>query len=64
MNAILLTVFIGFVLVNLFVVLFLRYRKDAPLSSAERDSLLPFEEETCRPATRPGPAPAAAPHVR
>ncbi len=50
MNAILLTVFIGFVLVNLFVVLFLRYRKDAPLSSAERDSLLPFEEESCRPA--------------
>lgn len=50
MNAILLTVFIGFVLVNLFVVLFLRYRKDAPLSSAERDSLLPFEEETSRPA--------------
>jgi cell division protein FtsN len=51
MNAILLTVFIGFVLVNLFVVLFLRYRKDAPLSSAERDSLLPLEEETWRPAT-------------
>ena len=64
MNAILLTVFIGFVLVNLFVVLFLRYRKDAPLSSAERDSLLPFEEETWRPAAR-GPAgstpPAQAP---
>lgn len=62
MNAILLTVFIGFVLVNLFVVLFLRYRKDAPLSSAERDSLLPLEEESCRPAgkRRDHPAPTGA----
>ena len=63
MNAILLTVFIGFVLVNLFVILFLRYRKDAPSSSAERDSLLPFEEESWRPATPPpvDPAPPASP---
>ena len=63
MNAILLTVFIGFVLVNLFVILFLRYRKDAPLSSAERDSLLPFEEESWRPATRTpaNPAPPVPP---
>jgi len=49
MNAILLTVFIGFVLVSMFVVLFLRYRKNAPLSSPERDSLLPLEEEGWTP---------------
>jgi hypothetical protein len=64
MNAILLTVFIGFVLVNLFVLLFLRYRKDAPLSSAERDSLLPLEEESWRPATPVARDPTPAPPVR
>jgi len=64
MNAILLTVFIGFILVNLFVVLFLRYRKDAPSSSAERDSLLPLEEETWRPASPARSGPAPAPEVR
>lgn len=63
MNAILLTVFIGFVLVNLFVVLFLRYRKDAPLSSAERDSLLPFEEESWRPASRHARESAPTPRI-
>lgn len=50
MNAILLTVFVGFVLVNFFILLFLRYRHQAQASSPERDSLLPFEEETSRPA--------------
>ena len=48
MNAILLTVFVGVVLVSFFVLLFLRYRRDATSSSPERDSLLPFEEETAR----------------
>lgn len=45
MNAILLTVFVGFVLVNLFLILFLRYRRDAESSSPERESLLPLEDE-------------------
>jgi hypothetical protein len=49
MNAIALTVFIGFVLVNFFVFLFLRYRKQSEGSSAERESLLPLEEEGVRP---------------
>lgn len=52
MNAILLTVFVGFVLVNLFIILFLRYRRDAESSSPERDSLLPLEDEFSIPATR------------
>lgn len=50
MNAILLTVFVGFILVNFFILLFLRYRSQAQASSPERDSLLPFEEEAARPA--------------
>jgi hypothetical protein len=53
MNAILLTVFAGFVLVGLFLVLFLRFRRDAESSSPERDSLLPLEEESVRPAAPP-----------
>lgn len=56
MNAILLTVFVGFLLVNFFVLLFLRFRQQADLSSPERDSLLPFEEETTRPARATVPA--------
>ena len=52
MNAIALTVFIGFVLVNFFVFLFLRFRKDAEASSPERDCLLPFEEEAVRVVRR------------
>ncbi|HEX9782288.1 MAG TPA: hypothetical protein VGA56_06085 [Opitutaceae bacterium] len=48
MNAILLTVFVGFILVSFFVVLFLRYRREAEDSSPERDSLLPLEEEGVR----------------
>ena len=61
MNAILLTVFVGFLLVAVFVVLFLRYRQDAESSSPERDSLMPLEEETYRPVrgSRDAPAPAA-----
>ncbi len=53
MNAIALTVFVGFLLVNFFIVLFLRFRKEAEASSPERDSLLPFEEEAARLARRP-----------
>lgn len=56
MNAILLTVFVGFLLVSLFIVLFLRFRREAETSSAEHDSLLPLEDEQSRPA-RPGAAP-------
>lgn len=48
MNAILLTVFVGFILMNLFVVLFLRHRREAEASSPERDSLLPLEGEGVR----------------
>jgi cell division protein FtsN len=51
-NAILLTVFVGFLLVALFIVLFLRFRRDAETSSAERDSLLPLEDETPRLARK------------
>jgi len=47
-NAILLTVFVGFLLVSFFIVLFMRFRRDAETSSAERDSLLPLEVETTR----------------
>jgi hypothetical protein len=48
LNAILLTVFVGFLLVCFFLVLFLRFRRDAEASSAERDSLLPLDGETTR----------------
>jgi hypothetical protein len=51
-NAILLTVFVGFLLVSLFIVLFLRFRRDAETSCAERDSLLPLEAETPRLARK------------
>jgi hypothetical protein len=61
MNAILLTVFVGFVLVTLFLVLFLRYRRDAESSSPERDSLMPLEDEAFRPADRKRKTPRAAP---
>lgn len=52
MNAILLTVFVGFVLVSLFVVMFLKFRRDAVTSSPERDSLMPLEEEFTIPADK------------
>lgn len=52
MNAILLTVFVGFVLVNIFLILFLRYRRDAGSSSPERESLLPLEDEFSIPQSR------------
>jgi hypothetical protein len=51
-NAILLTVFVGFLLVSFFIVLFMRFRHDAETSSAERDSLLPLENETTRVARK------------
>jgi hypothetical protein len=57
-NAILLTIFVGFVLVGFFVLLFVLHRRDAESSSAERDSLMPLEEEMTRvvgrrPTSRP-----------
>jgi len=52
-NAILLTVFVGFVLVGFFVILFLLHRRDAETSSAERDSLMPLEEEMTRVVGKP-----------
>ncbi|RME68430.1 MAG: hypothetical protein D6781_11005 [Verrucomicrobia bacterium] len=61
MNVILLTVFVGFVLVSLFAVLFLQFRRDAETSSPERDSLMPFEEEFTLPADRSGAGGANAP---
>ena len=45
MNVILLTVFIGLILVGFFVAFFLNQRRNAAYSSPERDSLLPLEEE-------------------
>lgn len=45
MNVILLTVFIGLILVGFFVAFFLNQRRHAVASSPERDSLLPLEEE-------------------
>ncbi len=50
MNVILLTVFIGLILVGFFVAFFLNQRRDALTSSPERDSLLPLEEEDFTPA--------------
>lgn len=52
MNVILLTVFIGLILVGFFVAFFLNQRRNAVYSSPERDSLLPLEEEGVVPADR------------
>ena len=49
MNVILLTVFIGLILVGFFVAFFLHQRRNAVYSSPERDSLLPLEEEGVAP---------------
>ena len=49
MNAILVTVFIGLILVVFFVAFFLNQRRNAAYSSPERDSLLPLEEEGFTP---------------
>jgi hypothetical protein len=50
MNVILLTVFIGLILVSFFVTFFLHLRKDSLESGSSRDSLMPLEEEGMRPA--------------
>ncbi|RKX34554.1 MAG: hypothetical protein DRP71_06635 [Verrucomicrobia bacterium] len=54
MNVILLTVFIGLILVGFFVAFFLNQRRNTVYSSPERDSLLPLEEEGIVPAGRTG----------
>lgn len=54
MNVILLTVFIGLILVGFFVAFFLNQRRHAVASSPERDSLLPLEEEGFTPEERTG----------
>lgn len=45
MNVILLTVFVGLILVGLAIAFFFYTRSSADGSSPERDSLLPFEDE-------------------
>lgn len=50
MNVIVLTVFIGLILVAIFLVLFLFQVAEKNRSSAMRDALLPLAEETPRPA--------------
>ena len=50
MNVILLTVFIGLILVGFFVAFFLNQRRNSVYSNPERDSLLPLEEEGIVPA--------------
>lgn len=48
MNVILLTIFVGFVLVGFFLLLFVLSRRDADRTSPEHDSLMPLEEESVR----------------
>jgi len=48
MNVILLTIFVGFVLVGFFLLLFVLSRRDAERTSPEHDSLMPLEEESVR----------------
>lgn len=52
MNAILLTVYVGLVLVGLAVSFFAYTRRSAHASSPERDSLMPLEAERVAPARR------------
>lgn len=61
MNVILLTIFVGFVLVGFFVALFLASRRDADQTSPEHDSLMPLEEESFRVASKP-PCRGDTPH--
>jgi hypothetical protein len=48
MNAILVTVFVGLMLVLLFVLLFVQYRRDGLATDPDRESLLPLAEEQVR----------------
>ena len=48
MQVILLTVFVGFVLVGFFLLLFVLSRREAEQTSAEHDSLMPLAEESVR----------------
>ena len=52
MNVILLTIFIGLILVGFFVAFFLNQRRHDVYSSPERDSLLPLEDEDFTPEDR------------
>jgi hypothetical protein len=61
MNVILLTVFIGLVLVGFFVAFFLNQRRHAVASSPERDSLLPLEEEGFTKEGQTGKEPEQSP---
>ena len=49
MHVILLTIFVGLVLVSLFVFLFLHYGTRSPGGSDEHSALLPLQEEETRP---------------
>ncbi len=55
MNVIALTVFVGFVLVTLFVLLWL-VTATSQESFSERDALLPLNDETPSPAKRSAPS--------
>ena len=61
MNVILLTVFIGLILVGFFVAFFLNQRRHSVYSSPERDSLLPLEDESFVPEIRPSGSPVGTP---
>ncbi|MEZ5275408.1 MAG: hypothetical protein R3F07_03390 [Opitutaceae bacterium] len=63
MNVILLTVFIGLILVGFFVAFFLNQRRHSVYSSPERDSLLPLEDEDFVSETRPSGPPLGTPSV-
>lgn len=50
MEVLLLTVLLSLVLAGVFVTLFLKDRRTKRISGAERDSLLPFADESSRDA--------------
>lgn len=51
MSALLLTIFLSLVLVTLFILLFLKERRNKGFRSSEQDALLPFEDEDPRSDT-------------
>jgi hypothetical protein len=48
MSALLLTIFLSLVLVTLFILLFVKERRNRRFRSSEQDALLPFEDEDPR----------------
>jgi len=63
MNVLILTVFLGLVLVSFFIFLFLRQSADPRGMSSERDALLPLQEDGITHAkTRVTTSPKATSH--